>query len=222
MIPAFAIRFLRRLGREDGTSIVEFGISAPFLLLMSVGVFIVGMMVDRHLTLSQVVRNAGNMYARGIDFSTTQNKNFIIDAATGLDLGLTSGSTAVYLSRLTRVPNDAICDTGSGPRFCNNNGQVVIAQRYMIGNVGGQGMYSRLGSPTQFVDANGNTASEGDHADFFDLTDARATGAPISVTGGGGLAENELMYAVEVVHKPVSLSFPGIVSPDMMYSRGFF
>lgn len=215
-------RLFRRLRNEDGVAIVEFGISAPFLVLMSIGVFVVGMMVDRHLTLSQVVRNAGNMYARGIDFSSSQNKNFIVDAARGLDLQLSGGSSAVYLSRLTRVPANAVCDTGGGPRPCNNNGQVVVTQRYMIGDTGGSGMYSRLGMPTQFKDPAGNPSSEGDHVDFFDLTDAVATGAPASLTGSGGLAENELIYVVEVIHRPVSLSFPGIVSPDMMYSRGFF
>ena len=222
MIKRSLLHLLRKLGAEDGTAIVEFGISAPFLLLMSIGVFVVGMMIDRHLTLSQVVRNAGNMYARGVDFASSQNKNFIVDAATGLDLRLTGGSTAVYMSRLTRVPSDAICDTGSGPRYCNNNGQIVITQRYMLGDLGGTNMHSRLGSPTLFVDENGNSATEGDHVDYYDLTDARATGAPGAVSGPGGLAENELLYVVEIVHRPVSLSFPGIAAPEMMYTRGFF
>ncbi len=209
-----------RLG-EQGQSIVEFGIASPFLVFMSVGVFAVGLMLDRHLTLTQVVRNAGNMYARGIDFSSTQNKNFIVDAASGLDLHLNSGgSTAVYMSRLTRVPDDAICDTGGGPRDCNNNGEVVISQRYMVGDsAAGGSMDSHFGMPTQFLDAAGNPATEGDHLDFYDLTEARATNLPGGMTG---LREDELIYAIEIIHRPISLKFPGVFAPDIMYSRGFF
>ncbi|MEZ5397330.1 MAG: pilus assembly protein [Bryobacterales bacterium] len=93
------VRFLRRRFRglgNEGQSVVEFAVALPFLVLMSIGSFAVGMILDRHLTLGQVVRNGGNMYARGIDFASDQNKNFIIDAATGLDLHLNSGHTAVW------------------------------------------------------------------------------------------------------------------------------
>jgi hypothetical protein len=219
-------RIFRGLGTE-GQSVVEFAVALPFLVLMSVGSFSVGMILDRHLTLGQVVRNGGNMYARGIDFSSDQNKNFIIDAATGLDLQLTSGRTSVWFTLLTRVPADAQCANGSGGmRDCNNNGQVVIAQRYKIGDTSGTNMHSRLaapGMPYSFVDASGNAATEGDHSNYFDLVEARATTAPSSITNAStGIQENELVYVVEVVHRPSSIHFHGIFAPEIMYSRAFF
>jgi Flp pilus assembly protein TadG len=219
-------RGLRGLGTE-GQSVVEFAIALPFLVLMSIGSFAVGMILDRHLTLGQVVRNGGNMYARGIDFASDQNKNFIIDAATGLNLQLTSGSSAVWFSLLTRVPADAQCDNGSGgTRDCNNNGEVVIAQRYMIGDTNGTNMNSRLaapGFPSSFVDKSGNASNEGDHENYFDMTEARATAAPGSVTNASsGLQESEQLYVVEVVHRPSTIRFQGIFAPEIMYSRAFF
>lgn len=225
-----SIRLCRRLCRGLGTkgqSVVEFAIALPFLVLMSVGAFAVGMILDRHLTLGQVVRNAGNMYARGIDFASDQNKNFIIDAGIGLDLHLTSGHTSVWFSLLTRVPADAQCDDGSGgTRDCNNNGEVVIAQRYMIGDTNGPNMHSRLaaaGLPSSFLDASGNVAAEGDHQNYFDLTEARATSAPSSVTNTStGIQENELLYVVEVIHRPTTIQFQGVFAPEIMYSRAFF
>lgn len=226
----FIIRALRRLcgglGTE-GQSVVEFAIALPFLVLMSIGSFAVGMILDRHLTVGQVVRNGGNMYARGIDFASDQNKNFIVDSATGLDLQLTGGKTAVWFSLLTRVPADSKCDNGSGgTRDCNNNGQVVIAQRYMIGDTSGTKMHSRMaaaGFPFSFVDESGNASSEGDHQNYFDLTEARATTAPASVTNStSGLQEGELLYVVEVVHRPTTIHFQGIFAPETMYSRAFF
>ena len=219
-------RLLRGLGTE-GQSVIEFAVALPFLVLMSIGAFAVGMILDRHLTLGQVVRNGGNMYARGIDFASEQNKNFIIDAATGLDLQLTSGKTAVWFSLLTRVPATAQCDDGSGgSRDCNNNGTVVIAQRYMIGDTSGSKMNSRLaapGFPSSFVDESGSPAAEGDHANYFDLTEARATTAPSSITNAStGIQENEFIYVVEVVHRPTAIHFQGVFAPEIMYSRAFF
>lgn len=217
-------RLARPLG-EEAQSVVEFGIALPFLVLMTIGSFAVGLMLDRHLTLGQVVRNGGNMYARGIDFSSTQNKQFIIDAATGLDLQMAgAGRTAVYFTLLTRVPSTAQCvASGGGMRDCNNNGMIVVAQRYFIGNTAAAGFYSRLGAPTQFVDPAGNPASEGDHENHFDLVDARASGAPASVANpGSGILDNELIYVVEVIHRPQTISFPGIFAPEFMYARAFF
>lgn len=221
-----ARRAMRGLGTE-GQSVVEFAVALPFLVLMSVGAFAVGMILDRHLTLGQVVRNGGNMYARGIDFASDQNKNFIVDAATGLDLQLTSGHTAVWFSLLTRVPADAQCDDGAGgTRDCNNNGEVVIAQRFMIGDTDGTNMHSRLaaaGFPSSFVDKSGNPASEGDQANYYDLTEARATTAPASITNASsGIQENELVYVVEVLHRPTTIHFQGVFAPEIMYSRAFF
>ncbi|MCB9386114.1 MAG: pilus assembly protein [Bryobacterales bacterium] len=224
------VRFLRRRFRSlgnEGQSVVEFAVALPFLVLMSIGSFAVGMILDRHLTLGQVVRNGGNMYARGIDFASNQNKNFIVDAATGLDLQLTSGHTAVWFTTLTRVPSTAQCDDGSGgTRDCNNNGQVVITQRYMIGDTSATKMNSRMaaaGFPFSFVDKSGNAATEGDHEDYYDLTEARATSAPASVTNAtNGLQEGELLYVVEVIHRPATIQFQGIFAPEYMYARAFF
>ncbi len=219
-------RLFRGLGTE-GQSVVEFAIALPFLVLMSIGSFAVGMILDRHLTLGQVVRNGGNMYARGIDFDSDQNKNFIIDAATGLDLHLTSGRSSVWFTQLTRVPANAKCaSAGGGQRNCNNNGEVVITQRYMIGDTNGTKMNSRLaaaGMPYSFIDSSGNASTEGDHANYFDLTEARATSAPSSVTNASsGIQEGEILYVVEVIHRPATIHFRGIFAPEIMYSRAFF
>jgi hypothetical protein len=36
------------------------------------------------------------------------------------------------------------------------------------------------------------------------------------------MADNEILYAVEAYHEPVTLAFRGIFSPDVMYARAFF
>ena len=236
-MPPLQPRRSRRVARS-GQSVIEFAVALPFLILLTIGSFAVGLMLDRHMTVGQVVRNAGNMYARGIDFSTLQNKRLIVDAATGLDLQLASGRTAVYFSRLTRVPDDAICNSGSGPRNCLNQGRIVITERYRIGDtaspsapVGGY-MASRLAMPgDNFVDPQGVAAPEGlvhkraggQTYTYYDFAEAVASGAPPEVVDPvGGLRVNEFLYAVEVIHRPDAIAFQGIFAPEFLYSRAFF
>lgn len=196
-----------------GQSIIEFAVALPFLVAMAVGTFAVGIVIDRYLTLGQLVRNGGNMYARGIEFGSDQNKQFLIDAATGLDLQLAAGRTSMYLTLLTRVPQAATCN-GSP---CANAGMVVIAQRFSIGDFasGDPAMSSRLGMPV-------NLDSDGNHLDFFDDSDARATAPSALAAVATGIQDNELIYAVEAIHRPTTIAFQGIFSPDHMFSRAFF
>ena len=210
----------KRLSNDSGQSIVEFALGLPFLVLLAVGTFAVGIVIDRHLTVGQVVRNGGNMYARGIKFDLTQNKQLLIDSGPGLDFQLTGGKTAVYLSLLTRVPEDAICDDGGGPQACANQGEVVITQRYEIGDTAStaSNMSSRIGAPTTYV-----SGTEGDVDNYFDEPSAVASGAPAVLTNGAtGLLSDEFIYVIEVIHRPESIAFQGVFAPEYMYARAFF
>jgi hypothetical protein len=191
-------------------SVVEFAVALPFLVMMGMGTFAVGIIIDRHLTVGQVVRNGGNMFARGVSFVSNQNKQFLVDAADGMGMTLTGGNAVMYLSLLERVPTTAQC--GSGP--CANAGMIVIAQRFSVGNT--TLAASKFGMPA-------NLDSEGNHLDAFGDTDARATNVPPSLSSvSTGLQPNEIVYVVECLHTPSTITFPGIFSPQIMYSRAFF
>ena len=145
---------LRRLGRalaagSAGQSVVEFAVALPFLIMMGIGTFAVGIIIDRHLTVGQLVRNGGNMFARGVSFVSNQNKQFLVDAADGMGMTLTGGTAVVYLSLLQRVPPTARCGSGA----CANAGMIVIAQRFAVGNA--SLAPSKFGMPAQ-LDAEGN------------------------------------------------------------------
>lgn len=205
----------RRLGRwlaagSAGQSVVEFAVALPFLILMGIGTFAVGIIIDRHLTVGQLVRNGGNMFARGVSFVSDQNKQFLVDAADGMGMTLTGGNAVVYLTLLQRVPPSALC--GGGP--CANAGRIAISQRFSVGNTTLSA--SKFGMPA-------NLDSEGNHLDAFDDTDARAANVPASLdNAASGLQPNEIVYVVESFHTPSTITFPGIFSPNMMYSRAFF
>lgn len=206
---------LRRLGRwlgagSEAQSVVEFAVALPFLVLMGIGTFAVGIIIDRHLTVGQLVRNGGNMFARGVSFVSNQNKQFLVDAADGMGMTLTGGNAVVYLSLLQRVPTTARCGGGA----CANAGMIVIVQRFSVGNI--TLAPSRFGMPSQLD-------SEGNHLDPFGSTEARAGNVPASLDNiSSGLMPNEIVYVVESFHTPSTITFPGIFSPQMMYSRAFF
>lgn len=193
---------------EAGQSIIEFAVLMPFLVLLFIGSFGVGVMLDRYLTIEQVIRHGGAMFARGVAFQFDANKQHLIDAAAGLDLQLTSGRTAVYLTLLTRIPPDALCE---GNSICANADQVVIVERQTIGDTT---MLSNLGMPT-LLDI------DGQHSDYYDNSDAVAT-IPSQIASSDLLVPNERLYAIEVFHRPVSVSFPGFIAPDQLYSVAYF
>jgi hypothetical protein len=203
------VKLARRVSNDErGQSVVEFAVALPFLVLMAVGTFAVGMVIDRHLTMGQLVRNAGNMFARGISFTSDQNRQFLVSAASGMGMTLNGGQSVVYMSLLQKIPANADCGGGAGS--CNNAGEIVIAQRFTVGNTGID--VSKFGMPA-------NIASDGNHVDFFDDPDAIAT-VPSALSSI--MAPNEILYAVEAYHVPATLAFQGIFAPNVMYARAFF
>jgi len=194
---------MHRHRSNAGSAAMEFAVSLPFLVIMTFGTFAIGAIIDRHLTVTQLVRHAGNMYGRGVDFTQTQNKQVLLQAATGMNMTLTGGQGVIYLSMVVQSPPN-----GAGENRPNAN-MPVVAHRVVIGNT--TMANSTIAMPT-------GVASNGEVANCYDdnLT-ARATLPP-----GLTLAQNERLYFAEVYHMPAELGFPGIFSPQMLYSRAVF
>ena len=193
-------RIDRRAGRaRRGQSILEFAIGLPFLTLMTVGTFALGVVIDRHLTVSQLTRNAGNMYGRGVNFSQTSNQTLLLQGATGMQMTTTGGKGVIYLSTVIQAP------TGTGKV---NAGKAVVIHRIKIGNssIGP----SAVATPT-------SVASNGDVNSYEDDVAARAV-MPAGITVG----VNEKYFLAEVLHTPTEIAFPGFFAPSLLYSRAVF
>ena len=207
----------RRLRRDSKANVMfEFALSLPFLVLMVVGTFAVGLMFDRSLTQGQLARNAANIYARGVKFNTNANKQLLANAATGMNLQIDgTGDTVVYLTAMTRVPSNANCLVSGNIVPCGNRGLIVIAQRFTVGNASiGASVY---GSP-----GGGNIDSEGNVANYEHANYARAT-VPTSISDTvSGLGEGEFVYAADTHHNPTLIKFPGIVAPEQMHTWAYY
>lgn len=108
---------------ETGNALVEFGLCFPVLILTLFGVVTGGLALDRYMTVLQLGRTGASMMSRGVDFNSTQNKQLFLRGAADLGIDLNSGRGVVYLTRLEKAPPGTA-----------NDGLMVIAERYVIGN----------------------------------------------------------------------------------------
>src|SRR5580704_11214561 len=129
------------LGGRRGGANVEFALVLLVLVPLLLGTGVVGVNMVRTLQTVQLARDAGHMYARGVDFSQPGNQTILIDL--GQSVGLTagsSGSAVVTLSALTYVDKAACTavgavDTNGNPTSaCTNFGDWVFTQWMVIGN----------------------------------------------------------------------------------------
>jgi len=223
---------MRRASCQGGACI-EFAFVATVLVPMLLGTAAAG--VDMILTLQtiQVARDAGHMYARGLDFSQPGNQTVLADVGTTLGLSATSGSgsAVVILSALTYVDNAACTaagavDTHGNPSGCTNLGKWVFTQRLTIGKSSVR--TSNIGSPLTTgptgVTVN-STTGRISVSDYVTKAGAVATFSSInpysSVNGNvSGLPSGQMLYVAEAA--ATAFSMPPFIGPSSTYAYGLF
>lgn len=125
---------IRRKKREGGSAVVEFALSTMFWVPLLVGTSVVGTNLMRALQIAQVTRDAGHMYAYGVDFSLTANKAILVRLAKGLDISADGGSGAVVLSTITRIGTLQCAAGGLTVERCPNYNHAVLVRRIVVGN----------------------------------------------------------------------------------------
>jgi Flp pilus assembly protein TadG len=176
------LRAVRNKSRK-GSTILEFAIVAPMLVLLLAGSFTIGMSLVRASQLGQVCRNANVLVVRGINLAQSQNQQLVVRTASGLGMNITgtntpdpAGKAVVILTRVLRVGNNA-CNAGisnwdQNPSSCANHGSYVITSRILIGN---QTRWASVtGTPASALQSDGTLSD----ADIATNTGNRATGFP--------------------------------------------
>ena len=126
---------------EEGASVIEFAFITLTLVPLLIGIGVIGVNLVRTLQTEQLARDAGHMFARGVDFSATGNQQILANIGSSLNLSATAGSgnSVVILSALTYV-DKAACgiggavDSNGNPSGCTNLGKWVFTRRLTIGN----------------------------------------------------------------------------------------
>ena len=149
--------------RERGTAVIEFAFCfLLFWIPLFVGMITIGFNLIQAVQVTQVCRDAGHMYASGIDFSQPTYQNLLVSLATGLNMGVSSGNGVVILSTVTYI-NSSACTAGgytADSTNCPNLNYIVFTRRLVVGNSSVHA--SNLGNPNSAdLDASGNVSVAG-------------------------------------------------------------
>jgi len=213
---------------RSGISAIEFTFSLLILVPLILGTGVMGVNMIRALQTVQLARDAGHMYARGIDFALAGNQTVIADL--GNDLGLSGtagqGNAVVILSQLTYVDTAACAavgavDAGGAPTAaCTNYTKWVFTQRLTVGNTTVRS--SNFGNPTGVTLGTDGKISPSDQATKAGDVATFSGVNPYSVVNGvaSGLPSGQVLYLAEAA--ATGFNMPPFVSNMASYSFGFF
>ncbi len=213
-----------------GSMLVEAALVISLVLVpMLLGVSVYGLNFIRLLQVNQVNRDAGHMFARGLDLSGVGNGLVNQSVITQLSPALTNGTGVLVLSAVEYI-GDLTCPSG-----CTNKGSIVFTQQIVIpaNNAVRKAAFTWFGSSGSFrkdpvTGKNDGTGVVGDplgDANVIALsrqlhpnkgTTYLAMTDVSDVANGGTVA-----YIAEAYFKP-AMSIPGFPSPAIISARAFF
>lgn len=185
--------------RRGGAAVVEFVLAAALIYTpLILGTMVIGMNIVRSIQVTQVNRDAGHMFARGVDFSSAANQAILNQLAGGLDLSA-SGKTVVILTQIIKV------DCAS----CTNKNIAVIMRQIKVGNTALRA--SAYGNPV--------TGSGGTVANYENNTAARAVNFEPQVMT---MQPGDMAYVAESYYRSTELDLPGFMTNTGVAARGIF
>jgi len=209
---SYAKRHLRP--GQRGSSAIEFAFSSLVLIPLLLGGLSVGFNLVRATQVAQFARDAGHLYAYGIDFTQASAQQMLVKLATGLNFVLGGGAGEVIFSTILLVgPGDCTAgglqaNTGS----CPNLNQTVRTRWYRVGN---QTLYnSTFGTPST---ANGTTGLINSSSYLRD-TSARAPGISSMMT----LTPGQSISLTEVYFSSSDYDITGFLTGNGVYARAVF
>jgi len=224
-----------------GVSTIEFALSLMVILPLILGTGAIGINLIRTQQTVQLARDAGHMFARGVDFSQSGNQSILATIGTGLGLSSTtaagSGTAVVILSGLTYVDGSTCTaanqanGAGSSPT-CTNLGKWVFTQRLEVGNTTLR--TSNYGAPITNGSDLPNNVTLDSQGKITIGQYATRTGAvaqfssanginPYTVSAGGavsGLPSGQKLYLSEAAGQ--GFGMPPFVAGSPTYSFAFF
>ncbi len=184
---------LRSRGSQSGNVMLEFALSAAFLVPLFLGMVGFGLMLNRGIQTEQVCRDAGHMFLDSVDLSTASNQRIVGRLAFGM--GMTdsggaidsSGKGVVILTQLLHTSANYCLSTDS------NYDRIVITKRIVIGNATLRA--SSYGTPTAaIIQSDGTIAATGPTGFCNDSSVLYNSGSAAALLN---LTQNQLTYASE-------------------------
>jgi hypothetical protein len=220
--------YRRRRGRQSGSTIMEFAIVMPCLVMLFFGTIGLGILMGRYIQAVQVARDVAHMYSDGVDFTQTTPQNIIVQQlALGTGITATGGNGVIILSQIHTIYQ--VDCTAAGVSPCTNLGVPVFTQRVVVGN--STLRTSVFGTPSAgILDATGSISpavylSNSDPSVRAAGFEAALDAAQISAGGAGtapAQAQGSAAYVVEVFFKYPDIGFLGWGTSGGAYTRFIF
>jgi hypothetical protein len=229
----------QRRRRQRGQEIIEFAFVALLFVPMFLGMFVTGMNLIMSIQANNMVRNLGNIYIHGGDFSTYAYQQLAQRMGTGLNLQMPSfsgnvqsntGSTGNGIIRITEVmyvgkttdPNCVAVGGGS----CTNHDSFVFIQRVVFGNSTVATQYaSSMGDPTgATISAQGSVSNYVTDSNAKLPSNGQAAMVALWQTTANGqlpLADGQVFYAAEGYFQTPSFNLGNSISQGVSV-RSFF
>ena len=202
----------RRAG-ERGNAILEFALVISFLGMLLFGTFSVGMTLTKSVQAGVISRDAGAMFMRQVDFTTTQNKEMLVRLANGMGMTASGGNGVVVMTKLLRIGVTECAAGGLGVGACPNFEQTVVVKRVAVGN--SSLFTSAFGSPTLTL-----IQADGDITVSSYLTDVSVRASTFDSVKTLGAGENA--YVSEAYFLTPEINLPGYRSNTYVYQRNIF
>lgn len=196
---------------ERGSALIEFLFCfGLFWIPLFLGATQFGFELIQAIQVTQVCRDAGHMYAYGIDFAQSSNQYLLASFVPSLDVDPTGagGRSVVILSTVEYV-DTAMCEAGGYSSTCPNNGQLVFTNQTIVGNSSLHA--SAYGTPTTNSTgavSMGSPTTSG----YLNASSAVVTGFP-SITLSSGSSGQQYGYIAEMYSKSNSLNWYFAGSP---------
>ncbi len=215
-----------------GVAIVEFSFAILVLVPLLLGTIGFGIRLVQSMQTVQLARDAGRMYARGLDFSQPGNQTTLTTLGADVGLRTDAASSAVLVLTTVTYIDKGMCqsagkslDAGGNPINCPNYQQWVFTQRLSIGKASLH--TSNLGSPlttgpspvtvnstTGKISLNDQVNNTGDVATF-------ASGAPfVGVSGWNTMPSGQVLYITEAASQ--GFTMPVYDNGGLIYAFNIF
>ena len=207
-----------------GVAVMEFTFSLLFLIPLLTGILVFGFKLIRSLEMTQVTRDLGAMYLRGVDFRSTAAQTTAAKLAANFDM-TANGTSVVVLSKVKLVTTaDCIAANSAAPIVAGNNcvnlNKLIFTEQLKVGNPASGS--SAFGTPP--VQAVGCTPLGPGTPCVYTVTikdqgrntQSQANNFAMTLLAG------EFAYVAEMVNLTSEFTIPGVGGGPQVYARAIF
>lgn len=197
--------------RQKGSLFVEFVLVVALVMVpLLLGTMVVGFNLIRSIQVNQVNRDAGHMYARGVDFSSDTNglidRSILFQMAPQLNITTSSGMEVLILSSIEYI-GSTTCTS------CANLNHAVFTNQIILGNSALRASdFGTVSASSMASDGTGNVTSP--TTDTTVRADAILNILP--------MADGQIAYVSETYYNSTDLNLPGYMNASGVYARAIF